>query len=131
MTAAESASKYDLIVIGSGPAGQKAALTAAKRRFRVALIEQRQVLGGACLHTGTIPSKTLREAVLYFTGHGLHGLYGESYRVKDRIAIEDLTMRVNYVIRCELDVLAEQMRRNGMAWTCASAGRASSVPMSW
>ena len=57
--------QYDLIVIGSGPAGQKAALAAAHQRFRVAIIEQRQTIGGVCLHTGTIPSKTLREAVLY------------------------------------------------------------------
>ena len=114
MTVSESASPYDLIVIGSGPAGQKAAVAAAKGGFRVALVEQRQVLGGVCLHTGTIPSKTLREAVLYFTGHGLHGLYGESYRVKDRITLEDLTTRVNHVIRSELDVLADQMRRNGV-----------------
>jgi NAD(P) transhydrogenase len=103
---------YDLIVIGSGPAGQKAALAAAKHRYRVALIERRQVVGGSCLHTGTIPSKTLREAVLYFTGHRLHGVYGSSYRVKDRITSEDLTFRVQHVIRHELDVISSQMRRN-------------------
>jgi NAD(P) transhydrogenase len=67
----------DLIVIGSGPAGQKAAFTAAKPRFRVAIVEPRQVVGGSCLHTGTIPSKTLREAVLYLTGRRLHSVYGQ------------------------------------------------------
>ncbi len=105
---------YDLIVIGSGPAGQKAALAAAKHRFRVALIEQRQVVGGACLHTGTIPSKTLREAVLYFTGHRLHGVYGSAYRVKERITVEDLTFRIQHVIRHELDIISAQMLRNGI-----------------
>jgi NAD(P) transhydrogenase len=105
---------YDLIVIGSGPAGQKAALAAAKHGGRVALVERRQVIGGACLHTGTIPSKTLREAVLYFTGHRLHSLYGSAYRVKERITPEDLTFRVQHVIRHELDVVSSQMRRNNI-----------------
>jgi NAD(P) transhydrogenase len=105
---------YDLIVIGSGPAGQKAALTAATHHVRVALIEQRQMIGGACLHTGTIPGKTLREAVLYFTGHRLHSLYGSAYRVKERITPADLTFRVQHVIRHELDVVSSQMRRNNI-----------------
>jgi NAD(P) transhydrogenase len=106
--------EYDLIVIGSGPAGQKAALAAAKQRRRVALIERQQVVGGFCLHTGTIPSKTLREAVLYLTGHRLHSLYGASYRIKDRITLDDLTFRVQHVIRCELDAIASQLRRNNI-----------------
>jgi NAD(P) transhydrogenase len=106
--------EYDLIVIGSGPAGQKAALAAAKQRRRVALIERQQVVGGFCLHTGTIPSKTLREAVLYLTGHRLHSLYGASYRIKDHITLEDLTFRVQHVIRCEIDAIASQLRRNGI-----------------
>jgi NAD(P) transhydrogenase len=106
--------QYDLIVIGSGPAGQKAALAAAKHGVRVALVERRQVIGGTCLHTGTIPSKTLREAVLYFTGYRLHSLYGSAYRVKERITPEDLTFRVQHVIRHELDVVSSQMRRNNI-----------------
>jgi NAD(P) transhydrogenase len=105
---------YDLIVIGTGPAGQKAALTAAKQRFRVAIVERRQVVGGSCLHTGTIPSKTLREAVLYLTGRRLHSVYGTAYRLKERITMEDLTFRVQHVIRHELDVISAQMRRNGV-----------------
>lgn len=106
--------EYDLIVIGSGPAGQKAALAAAKHRCRVAIIEQRQTIGGVCLHTGTIPSKTLREAVLYFTGYGLHSVYGASYRPKSHITHEDLTFRVQHVIRHELEVILDQMQRNGI-----------------
>lgn len=106
--------EYDVIVIGSGPAGQKAALTAAKQRCRVALIERREVVGGTCLHTGTIPSKTLREAVLYFSGHALHDLYGVAYRPKNRITLDDLTLRVQHVIRHEMDVITAQMQRNGV-----------------
>jgi len=106
--------EYDLIVIGSGPAGQKAALAAAHQGFRVAIIEQRQTVGGVCLHTGTIPSKTLREAVLYFTGYGLHGIYGASYRPKSHITCEDLTFRIQHVIRHELEVILDQMQRNGI-----------------
>lgn len=108
------AREYDLIVIGSGPAGQKAAIAAAKQRRKVAVIERREVVGGVCLHTGTIPSKTLREAVLYSTGHSLHAVYGASYRPKSRLALEDLTLRVQHVIRHELEVVASQMQRNGV-----------------
>jgi NAD(P) transhydrogenase len=117
---------YDLIVIGSGPAGQKAALAAAKNRARVAIIEQkRQILGGSCLHTGTIPSKTLREAVLYFTGYELRTLYGSSYQTKDRISPEDLAYRVEHVVRHELDVISSQMRRNDVDIYFGSARFAS------
>ncbi len=105
---------YDLVVIGSGPAGQKAALAAAKHGARVAIIERRQMVGGVCVHTGTIPSKTLREAVLYFTGHRLHSIYGEAYRPKDHITAKDLTYRVQYVIGNEIDVISSQMARNGV-----------------
>ena len=101
-------------MIGSGPAGQRVALRAARDCRRVALIEQRQVLGGGCLHTSTIPSKTLREAVLYFTGHRLHSVYGFSYRLKDCITMDDLTFRVQHVIRLELGTIAAQMRRNNI-----------------
>jgi NAD(P) transhydrogenase len=106
--------EYDLIVIGSGPAGQKAALAAAKHRCRVAIIDQRRAVGGACLHTGTIPSKTLREAVLYFTGHGLHNVYGAAYRPKEHITRDDLTVRIQHVVRHELEVILDQMQRNGI-----------------
>ncbi len=103
---------YDLIVIGSGPSGQRAAVQASKLGKRVALVEKRQVVGGVCVNTGTIPSKTLREAVLYLTGHGQHGIYGTSYAVKDRITLEDLMTRCSFVIKKEIDVMQAQMRRN-------------------
>ena len=104
--------QFDLIVIGSGPAGQKAALAAAKQHKRVALIDRRQLVGGCCLHTGTIPSKTLREAVVYFTGYGVRSFYGASYQVKEHISPQDLTDRIQYVIKQELDVISGQMKRN-------------------
>ena len=77
--------EYDLVVIGSGPGGQKAAIAAAKLGKTVAVIEHDGTLGGVCTNTGTIPSKTLREAVLYLTGITQRELYGVSYRVKENI----------------------------------------------
>src|SRR6185437_9380419 len=77
--------RYDLVVIGSGPAGQKAALSAAKLGKRVAVVERTQSVGGVCIHTGTIPSKAMREAVLHLTGLRERSLYGDSYAVKQHI----------------------------------------------
>ncbi len=105
---------YDLIVIGSGPAGQRAAIQAAKAGKRVALIEKRDVVGGVCINTGTIPSKTLREAVMHFSGYQNQGLYGMNYRVKDKITMDDLLFRVQHVIRTEVDVTRAQLTRNGI-----------------
>jgi NAD(P) transhydrogenase len=96
---------YDLVVIGSGPAGQKAAVQAAKLRRRVAVVECRDRVGGVCMNTGTIPSKTLREAALYLTGLSQRSLYGQSYRVKENITIEDLLWRTQHVIDSETDVV--------------------------
>ncbi len=90
--------EYDMVVIGSGPGGQKAAIAAAKLGKSVAVIEQRPMLGGVCVNTGTIPSKTLREAVLYLTGMNQRELYGASYRVKDKITPADLLSRTSHVI---------------------------------
>jgi len=103
---------YDLVVIGSGPAGQKAAVQAAKIRRRVAVVECRERVGGVCLNTGTIPSKTLREVALYLTGLQQRALYGQSYRVKDEITIEDLLWRTEQVIERETDVVRDQLARN-------------------
>src|ERR1700732_5640751 len=104
--------EYDMVVIGSGPGGQKAAIAAAKLGKSVAVIEQRPMLGGVCVNTGTIPSKTLREAVLYLTGMNQRELYGASYRVKDRITPADLLARTQHVIGKEVDVVRNQLMRN-------------------
>ncbi|MDQ2742488.1 MAG: Si-specific NAD(P)(+) transhydrogenase [Chloroflexota bacterium] len=103
---------YDILVIGTGPAGQKAALAAAKAGQHVAIIERRPVVGGVCINTGTIPSKTMREAVLYLSGWREHAVYGASYAVKQHIEISDLLMRCEYVMRHEIDVIRHQMSRN-------------------
>src|SRR5436190_22378654 len=105
---------YDLIVIGSGPAGQRAAIQAAKLGKRVALIERREVVGGACINTGTIPSKTMREAVTHLSGYRYQGIYGMNYRVKEKITMADLSFRVQHVIKTEIDVTQAQLSRNGI-----------------
>ena len=105
---------YDLIVIGSGPAGQRAAIQAAKAGKRVAIIEQREVLGGVCINTGTIPSKTMREAVLHFSGYQYQNIYGINYRVKEKVTMADLSFRVQHVIKTEVDVTQAQLSRNNI-----------------
>src|SRR5881628_4073724 len=95
---------YDMLVIGSGPAGQRAAIQAAKLDRRVAIIERKAVVGGVCINTGTIPSKTLREAALYLSGYRERMVYGASYTVKQNITMEDLLFRTDSVIRHEIDV---------------------------
>lgn len=114
--------EYDLLVIGSGPAGQRAAIQAAKLRKRVAIIERKAVLGGVCINTGTIPSKTLREAVLYFSGYRERNLYGASHVGKPNVTLEDLLFRTSHVIRHELDVTRHQLMRNRIEMLSASAG---------
>src|ERR1700693_34808 len=106
--------EYELIVIGSGPAGHHAAIQAAKLGRRVALVERLSCVGGVCINTGTIPSKTLREAVLYLSGFQQRGLYGHSYRVKQTITIQDLMFRCHHVIQKENDVYRSQFARNGV-----------------
>jgi NAD(P) transhydrogenase len=104
--------QYDLVVIGSGPGGQKAAIAAAKLGKTVAVIERDRMLGGVCTNTGTIPSKTLREAVLYLTGITQRELYGASYRVKENITPADLLARTQHVIGKEQEVVRSQLLRN-------------------
>ena len=104
--------EFDLFVIGSGPGGQKAAIQAAKLGRRVGLAERRRALGGVCVNTGTIPSKTIREAVIYLTGLSLRGMYGEGYRLKDEIRIEDLAERTRHVVERERGVIRDQLVRN-------------------
>jgi NAD(P) transhydrogenase len=118
----KNSKRYDLVVIGSGPAGQRAAIQAAKLGRTVAVIERSFSIGGACVHTGTIPSKTLREAVLYLTGWRQRGFYGRSYRVKERITMDDLMQRMEITIRHEIEVLMHKLHRN---FVDTIAGRAS------
>ncbi len=103
---------FDLLVIGSGPGGQKAAIAAAKLDRRVAVVERPEMIGGVCLNTGTIPSKTLRESILYLTGLDQREMYGQSYRVKDEITIGDLMARTQHVVSRENDVVRSQLARN-------------------
>jgi len=112
---------FDLVVIGSGPAGQRAAIQAAKLGKQVAVVERRAVVGGVCINTGTIPSKTLREAVLYLSGYRLHEVYGASYSVKDQITMDDLLFRAEYVMRHETDVIRHQLIRNQVELLSAEA----------
>jgi NAD(P) transhydrogenase len=105
---------YDLVVIGTGPAGQKAAIQAAKLGKRVVAIERCNTIGGAQINTGTIPSKALREAAMHLSGRNKRGLFGESYRVKRNITIADLTAVSRQVINHELDVIRDAFDRNGI-----------------
>jgi NAD(P) transhydrogenase len=111
-TSQMDANEYDLVVIGSGPAGQKGAICAAKLRKKVAIIDRKRTIGGVCVHTGTIPSKTLREAVLYLSGFRQRSFYGRGYVLKDRIAMSDLIFRAQAVMAREIEVIKAQLRRN-------------------
>ncbi len=112
---------YDLAVIGTGPAGQKAAIQAAKLGKSVCIIEKNDVVGGVAVNTGTIPSKALREAALHLTGASQRGLFGQSYRVKRKITIADLIAVSQRVIRHEWDVILDAFDRNGvdLVWGAA------------
>jgi Pyruvate/2-oxoglutarate dehydrogenase complex, dihydrolipoamide dehydrogenase (E3) component, and related enzymes len=105
---------YDLLVIGSGPAGQKAAIQGAKLGRRVALIERESALGGVSANTGTIPSKTARAAILDLTGFAQRSVYGDAYRVASTVTIDDLLWRTQHVIEHERAVVRDQLRRNGV-----------------
>lgn len=103
---------YDLLVIGSGPAGQKAAIQAAKVGKKVGIIERKATVGGICINTGTIPSKSLREAVLFLSGFRQRELYGASFRVKKDITFADLALRCDHVVNAEQEVIRNQLLRN-------------------
>lgn len=103
---------YDLIIIGSGPSGRAAAIQAGKLHRRVLVIDRKDRLGGVSVHTGTIPSKTLRETVLNLSGWRERSFYGRSYRVKDQIEANDLKARLHMTLDYEVDVLEHQFNRN-------------------
>jgi NAD(P) transhydrogenase len=105
---------FDLIVIGSGPAGQKGAICAAKLRKRVAVVDRTLMIGGVCVHTGTIPSKSVREAIFQLTGNAVRTFYGENVRGKNDISVQDLSFRVRSIVARETEVIRAQLRRNGV-----------------
>jgi NAD(P) transhydrogenase len=105
---------FDLVVIGSGPAGQKGAICAAKLRKRVAVIDRTVMMGGVCVHTGTIPSKSVREAIFQLTGSAVKSFYGNAYRGNGDISVKDLAFRVQSVVARETDVIRAQLKRNGV-----------------
>src|SRR5271155_4663377 len=109
-----SEQNFDLIVIGSGPAGQKGAICAAKLRKRVAIIDRTIMMGGVCVHTGTIPSKSVREAIFQLTGNAVRAFYGDNYRGKNDISVQDLSFRVKSIIARETEVIRAQLKRNGV-----------------
>ncbi|MCY3864654.1 MAG: Si-specific NAD(P)(+) transhydrogenase [Chloroflexi bacterium] len=105
---------YDIVIIGSGPAGHRAAIQSAKLGKRVAVIEKKTLIGGVSVNTGTIPSKTLREAVLHLSGFRQRSIYGASYTVKQNITMNDLLLRADHVIRHEIEISKHQLQRNGV-----------------
>ncbi len=107
-----SPARYDLIVIGSGPAGRRAAVQAAKLGRSVLVVEKGRRVGGVSVHTGTIPSKTLRETVLNLSGWRERGFYGRAYRVKQDIRAEDLRKRLHMTLDHEVEILEHQFARN-------------------
>lgn len=103
----------DLVIIGSGPAGQKAAIQTAKLGKRVIVVEKLPEPGGACLYSGTIPSKTLREAIIDLTGFHDRSFYGQDYKVMD-VSIKDLNFRLNRVIAEERALIDRQFKKNNI-----------------
>jgi NAD(P) transhydrogenase len=114
-------SHYNMLVIGSGPAGQKAAIQASKIGKKVAIVERREVVGGICINTGTIPSKSLREAVLFLSGFRQRNLYGAAFRVKSEITLEDLSFRCNHVMKAEQEIIQNQLVRNQVDFITGAA----------
>ena len=112
---------YDLIVIGSGPAGRRAAVQAAKLKKSVLVIEKGRRVGGVCVHTGTIPSKTLRETVLNLSGWRERGFYGRAHRNKQSITAEDLRRRLAITLDHEVEILEHQFARNSVSWVSGEA----------
>jgi NAD(P) transhydrogenase len=104
--------RYDLVVIGSGPAGQKAAINAAKLGKRVVVIERDGMVGGVSVHSGTIPSKTVRDAVLYLTGFNERAFYGQEYRLREQISRDEIANRVRTIVNRETRLVRSQFSRN-------------------
>ncbi|HWY27284.1 MAG TPA: FAD-dependent oxidoreductase, partial [Candidatus Angelobacter sp.] len=105
---------FDLVVIGSGPGGQRAAIQGAKAGKRVAIIERQTAVGGVSINIGTIPSKTMREAVLHLSGFYDKSFYGTNHNHKDAVTMGDLNFRVQHVVENEVGVIQSQLKRNGV-----------------
>ncbi|MFT3725495.1 MAG: Si-specific NAD(P)(+) transhydrogenase [Hyphomonadaceae bacterium] len=112
---------FDLIVIGSGPAGRRAAVQAAKLKKSVLVVEKGRRVGGVCVHTGTIPSKTLRETVLNLSGWRERGFYGRAHRNKETITADDLRRRLSITLEHEVEILEHQFARNNVRWITGEA----------
>jgi NAD(P) transhydrogenase len=109
--------KYDIVIIGSGPAGRRAAIQASKAGKSVLIVEKNARVGGVSVHTGTIPSKTLRETVLNLSGWRERSFYGQSYKVKKDICADDLKNRLSKTLTHEVEILEHQFNRNGVKFT--------------
>ena len=106
--------KYDFVVIGGGPAGRRGAIQASKAGKSVLIVDKGQKIGGVCVHTGTVPSKTLRETVLNLSGWRERGFYGNSYKVKAEITARDLQKRLAMTVKQEVEILENQFSRNNV-----------------
>lgn len=106
--------RFDFVVLGSGPAGRRAAIQAAKLGKSVLVVDDRSKVGGVSVHTGTIPSKTLRETALNLSGWRERGFYGRSYRAKSDLCSDDLSTRMRRTFDYEVAVLEHQFARNGV-----------------
>src|SRR5216684_7201365 len=104
--------RYDLVVIGSGPAGEKGAAQAAYFGKRVAIVEKTFQVGGAGINTGTVPSKTLRESALYFSGLGQRGLYGVDYKIKENLTVHDFMHHEREVVEMERQRLLKYLQQH-------------------
>src|ERR1700688_916232 len=105
---------FDLVVIGSGPGEQPAAIHASKIARAVAVLETQTMSGGMCINTGTIPSKTMREAVLHLSGFYDQSFYGANRQSKEQVTMADLNFRVQRVVENEVSVIQDQLKRNGV-----------------
>jgi NAD(P) transhydrogenase len=116
---------YDLIVIGSGPGEQRAAIQGAKAGKRVAIVERQSAIGGVCINSGTIPGKTMREAVLHLSGFYSKNFYGAHRSAATNITMADVVFRVQRVVENEVGVTQDQLKRN--AWSCSMVPVSSQI----
>jgi len=112
--AVAAADSFDLVVLGCGPAGEKAGAQAAYFGKRVALVERAAAVGGSCINTGTVPSKTLRESALYFSGLKQRGLYGIDYSLKENLTVQDFMHHERAVVEMERSSILKNLELHGI-----------------